>query len=359
MNKKIVFSTGGTGGHLFPAINLMTHLIEKDYEVILVTDTRGNNFLKHYPKLKSYIIQAGTPTNKTLVKKIFSYFIIFQSIMRSIIILKKEKPNLVFGFGGYVSFPISFASRFFKIPLILYENNLILGRANKYLLPLSKKIFISKKIENEYLKKYDTKIYESGPILNKGIINYINKKEKDTNKNFSILVLGGSQGAEIFGKIIPPVITKLKNEGYDLEINQQCISNQKDEIEKYYLKNKIKNYVFEFEKDISRLVFSSNLAITRCGATTTAELVFANTPFIAIPLPDSIDNHQYLNAQYYKNKECCWFLNQDNLNTDNLFNLILGIIKDKKKLEDFRKNMKKNQNKNVYNDIEKEIKKII
>ena len=359
MTKKIIFTAGGTGGHLFPAINLMGHLIEKGNEVLLITDARGNSFLKHYAKLKYYTIKAETPTNKKLLKKIFSYLVIFQSVIRSIIILKKEKPDLVFGFGGYVSFPISFASRFFKIPLILYENNLTLGRANKYLLPFSKKIFISKKIENDYLKKHKDKIYESGPILNKNIINYIDEKKIDIDKNLSILVLGGSQGAKIFGKIIPPVITKLKNEGYQLQINQQCIDTQKDEIKNYYLKNGIKNNVFEFEKNIYKLIFSSNLVITRSGANTTAELVFANIPFIAIPLPNSIDDHQYLNAQYYKNKGCCWFLNQDNLNKESLFNLIVKIVKDKKKIENVKENMKKNQNKNVYSDIEKEIKKII
>ena len=217
-------------------------------------------------------------------------------------------------------------------------------------------------IENIILSKYVTnKIssYKLTECLNKGIINYINKKEKDTNKNFSILVLGGSQGAEIFGKIIPPVITKLKNEGYDLEINQQCTSYQKDEIEKYYLKNKIKNYVFEFEKDISKLVFSSNLAITRCGASSTAELVHSATPFIAVPLPNSIDDHQFLNAKYYEDKGCCFLLEQKNFNVKNLFNLIEKYIKDQKKLDIIRQNMKKNYNKNVYADIENQLEEFI
>ena len=137
MNKKIIFSTGGTGGHIFPAINLMKHFFDKKYEVLLVTDKRGNNFVKNYSEFKSYMLSTGTPTNKNLFKKFFSYILIFYSIIRSIFILKKEKPDLIFGFGGYVSFPISFASRFFNLPLIIYENNMILGRSNKYLSTLT------------------------------------------------------------------------------------------------------------------------------------------------------------------------------------------------------------------------------
>ena len=76
MNKKIIFSGGGTGGHIFPAINLMKHFFDKEYKVLLVTDNRGNNLVKNYSEFKSYILRAGTPTNKNLFQKFFSYFLI-------------------------------------------------------------------------------------------------------------------------------------------------------------------------------------------------------------------------------------------------------------------------------------------
>ena len=359
MNKKIIFSGGGTGGHIFPAINLMKHFLDKKYKVLLVTDNRGNNFIKNYSEFKSYILNSGTPTNKNLFKKFFSYLLIFYSIIRSIIILKKEKPNLIFGFGGYVSFPISFASRFFNLPLIIYENNMILGRANKYLSSFSKKILLAKTITKRFPEKYKSKTYEVGSILDKNIINSSFVKKTSDKGKLSILALGGSQGAEIFGTVIPVVVKKIKDEGYEIEINQQCITDQKNSIIDFYKKNNIKNYVFEFDKNILKLVLSSSLAITRCGASTTAELVHTLTPFIAVPLPNSIDNHQYLNAKYYENKGCCLLLEQDNFDTENLFNLIMETIKNKNKLENIRENMKKNYNKNVYSNIENEIKEFI
>ena len=168
--------------------------------------------------------------------------------------------------------------------------------------------------------------------------------------------MGGSQGAEIFGTIIPTVVKMIKDAGYEIEINQQCVTSQKNSIIDFYKKNNIKNYVFEFDKDISKFILSSNLAIARCGASTTAELVHTLTPFIAVPLANSIDNHQYLNAKYYENKGCCWLLEQNNFNTENLFNLIMETIKNKNKLKNVRENMKKNYDKNVYSDIESKIK---
>ena len=71
MSKKIIFSGGGTGGHIFPAINLMKHFYEKKYEVLLVTDKRGNNFIKNNTEFKSYILHTDTPTNKDIIKKVF------------------------------------------------------------------------------------------------------------------------------------------------------------------------------------------------------------------------------------------------------------------------------------------------
>jgi len=359
MNKKIIFSGGGTGGHIFPAINLMKHFLDKEYKVLLVTDNRGNNFIKSCSEFKSYILNSGTPTNKNLFKKFFSYFLIFYSIVRSIIILRREKPDLIFGLGGYVSFPISFASRFFNLPLIIYENNMVLGRANKHLSSFSKKILLAKKITGNLPEKYISKTYEVGSILNKNIINFSPINNTNDKKKISILALGGSQGAKIFGIVIPAAVKMIKDKGYEIEINQQCIADQKNSIIDFYKKNNINNYVFEFDKNILKLVLSSNLAITRCGASTTAELVHTLTPFIAVPLPNSIDNHQYLNAKYYEDRGCCLLLEQYNFDAKNLFNLIMETIKNKNKLKNIRKNMKKNYNKNVYNNIENEIKEFI
>ena len=359
MNKKIIFSAGGTGGHIFPAINLMKHFFEKGYNVVLVTDKRGNNFLNKDLRFKSHELKTGTPTSKNLLNKILSLIVIFFSILKSIIILKKERPDLVIGFGGYVSFPASFASKFFNIPLVIYEPNIVLGRANKYLLSITKKIFLGKEIKEKIPERYKNKVDIVGPIISKNIINYLNSEKKIRKEIFSILVLGGSQGAEIFGKIIPPVINMIKDKSHTVQIKQQCIRNQKNLIINYYNKKNIINYVFEFEKNILDLILSSDLVITRSGASATAELVHTATPFIAVPIPSSIDNHQYLNAKYYKDKGYCWMLDQDNFNEKNLFNLVIEIINDKKKLENKRENMKKDYTNNVYNVIETKIKEII
>ena len=358
MNKKIIFTAGGTGGHLFPAINLMQYFSNKGYEVLLVTDIRGEKFLKKQNESRFNTIKIISPTGKNFIKKIFSITTIIISILKCLIIIKKEKPSLIFGLGGYVSFPISYASKFLNIPLIIYENNFIIGRANKKLLSISKKLLLSDKIPINLPSKYEKKTYKVGNILSEEILNSsINKKNHP--KILTILVLGGSQGAKIFGEVIPPTIKKLKEKGFEIQINQQCTAEQKDLLIKFYNENNIKNNVFDFSNNILDLLLSSNLAISRCGASTTAELVQTLTPFIAIPYPHSTDNHQYLNAKHYEEKGCCWLLKESNFNSDKLHNLILEILNDKNKLEKTQQNMKKNDNKSVYTKVEKVLEEFI
>ena len=359
MNKKIIFSSGGTGGHLFPAIHLMKHFLDKEYNVLLVTDIRGYKFLKDFPEIKSFVINTDTPFNKNIIGSFLSFFKIFISIFKSVILLKKEKPKLIFGFGGYVSFPISFASKILRIPLVIYENNALLGKTNKYLASYAKKIFTSNRAIINLSEKYNKKIYKVGSILNKDIINYSPLRKDIAKEYFSILVLGGSQGAEIFGKTIPTVIKMIKEKGYEIEISQQCVESQLNSIKEFYELNNIKSNVFKFNKNILSFLSTSDLAISRCGASSTDELVATCVPFIAVPLPNSMDNHQHLNAKYHEKKGYCWLLEQKDFNQDSLFKLVEKIIKDKKKLRITIKLMSKFEGKNVYIDIEKEIKEFI
>ena len=357
MNKKIIFASGGTGGHIFPAINLMKYLSKKGYDITLVTDYKGKNFITDHPKFKSYIISADTTINKNLIRKIFSLFVILYSIIKSFFILKKEKPNLIIGFGGYVSFPISFTSRFFNCPLVVYEPNLILGRTNKYLLPKIKKLIVAFTEPVNLPNKYLNLVHKVGPILEENFISCSTEKEKD-KKNFSILILGGSQGAVNFGKIIPPVMKMIKDKGFDIEINQQCLKHQKNSLSDFYRQNKIKSNIFEFEKDILSLLLSTDLAISRCGASTLGELIYTRTPFIAVPYPFSTDNHQYLNAKYFSEKNYCWLIEESGLNNKILFNLIHEIILDKSKLKSMKNSITESYRKNAYREVEDIVKGI-
>ena len=151
----------------------------------------------------------------------------------------------------------------------------------------------------------------------------------------------------------------MKEKGSKIEIYQQCNVDQKEIIENFYNKNGIKNQIFTFNKNILELLYSTDLAISRCGASSLAELVYIGIPFIAVPLPHSMDKHQLLNAKYYENQGYCWILEQQNFKSNNLYSLLSEIMNGKKKLKNIQENTEKNDTKRVYDDIETEIRKFI
>ena len=170
--------------------------------------------------------------------------------------------------------------------------------------------------------------------------------------------MGGSQGAEIFGKVIPQVILDI-NKSYRINVIQQSLPKQVNEIQNFYNKNNIENYIFKFHDNIVELISKADFAITRCGSSTIGELEFLGVPFVAIPYPFAKDNHQYQNAIYYEKKGCCWILEQKNLSLNSLKEMLIKILDNKVELSLKRENMLKNDSKNTLLKIEKEMEKLI
>jgi len=137
------------------------------------------------------------------------------SVFKSIIFLLFNRPSIVFGMGGYSSFPVCIAATILRIKFVIYENNLIIGRANKFLLPFTNKIFVSYKSLEGISNKYNNKILEVGNIIREEIINLqIDNTENNLFNEIKVLVLGGSQAAKIFAEKLPKIFEKLKIQKY-------------------------------------------------------------------------------------------------------------------------------------------------
>ena len=319
--KKILITTGGSGGHVIPALNLYDHL-KKDYEVEIYTDVRG---AKYFPKeIKKTIFEVQQIPEKKyflIIKIIFLFF----SFIKSLIHFKGKKFDIVISTGGYMSFPIVLAAKFYNKKIFLFEPNSIIGRSNKFLLKFSHKIFCYDKNLLGVKYKYKNKIIKINPILKKCFyekknINLINKN------NLRILIIGGSQSSKFFTNKLKNEIIKLSS-NFKIELTQQL--SQGFDIDNYrqgYDKNKITNKLFFFEKDFLCKNKSFDIAITRSGASTLSELVHLNIPFIAIPFPYSTDNHQFHNAKRYKDLNCCWILEEKNFNSDDIYKMIYKVI---------------------------------
>ena len=350
--KKILISTGGTGGHVIPAKIINEHLNDS-YEIYFSTDKRGLKYLL-------------LDNNKTIIidtpKLSISFFLplklikLSYLILESLIYLKKKKIDKVFSIGGYMSVPVIISAKILGLKIYLFEPNLVLGRSNSFFLKFSKKIICySDKLIN-FPRKFVDKIELIKPLVSK--VFYEIKKNGNTNKKFHFLISGGSQGANIFDEIIKEVMFDL-SKNYPLKVIQQTNIQNIKKLENFYNLNSIENEIFNFEKNFINLINKSDLCITRAGATSLAEISIMNKPFVAVPLPTSMDDHQMENAKFYENKGCCWILSQKNLNKEKLLDILLKILQDKSDFMDKKLNLKKLNYKNSWNDVNQKLKKII
>ena len=352
MKGKILISTGGSGGHVIPAITIHDHLKE-NYDISISSDVRGLKYLddKFYK-----ILVIDTPKLNNLILFPLSILKVFFLVLKSLIILKKEKIRILISTGGYMSLPLCIAAWILNIKIYLLEPNMVIGRANKFFLKFSKKIICYSENIINFPKKYKNKLNIINPLIRK---KYYNKKSKENNNNkFTLTIIGGSQGAQIFDKILHESIikvSKFKTLKVIHQTNQKNINNLKN----LYLENKIDNYVFSYDQNLNLLIDQADLCITRSGASSLAEISLSEKPFIAIPLPSSKDNHQLENANYYKDKGCCWVVDQINFDKKKFEDLLLNILSNKDEILIKKNNLEKLNYQNTWNNVNQNLLNII
>jgi UDP-N-acetylglucosamine--N-acetylmuramyl-(pentapeptide) pyrophosphoryl-undecaprenol N-acetylglucosamine transferase len=353
MTQKILISTGGSGGHVVPATILYEHLKDQ-FNVSVTIDKRGMKFLD----INKYNLEIFnvTPISKNIFLLPFQFFLIIYLILKSIFFLKKRKIDILISTGGYMSLPFCFATKILNIKLFLFEPNMVLGRTNRLFIKSCEKIICySDKIKN-FPNKYINKINVIPALLRKKF--YEIKKTESIDKHINLLVIGGSQGAKIFDNLIKAQIVKLSKR-YSLKIYQQTNLANFENLKKFYKENDINHELFDFKDDISKLMSKANICLTRAGASTLAELVFLNLPFVAIPLPTAKDNHQFENAFFYNEIGCNWILNQNEINDETITNKLVNIIANKDEYLAKKINMKNFSYQNTWNNINQKIISVI
>jgi UDP-N-acetylglucosamine--N-acetylmuramyl-(pentapeptide) pyrophosphoryl-undecaprenol N-acetylglucosamine transferase len=348
MRKNILITTGGSGGHVIPATIICEHLKDQ-HNIHLTSDQRGIKFLN---KDKFNIEIVDTPKlSKNIFLLPYQIILFINSIIKSFIILKKKKIEIVISTGGYMSLPLCFASTILNRKLFLIEPNMVLGRSNKIFIKHCNKIFCySNKIKN-FPNKFKNKISIIYPLVRKEFYE-IQKVEKTSDK-VNILIIGGSQGAKLFDTIIHSI--KEISKKYKLKIYQQTNADNFKKLKDYYSTNSIENELFDFNRNISNIMNESSFCITRAGASTLAELIFMNIPHLTIPLPTSKDNHQFENANFYQQYGCNWIMNQNEINETNLTSRLIHIIQDKEEYFEKKKNMKNFNFQNSWNNVNQKI----
>ena len=352
--KKISISTGGTGGHVIPAQVLYDYLSDKN-DVIITSDNRGLNYLdKNLYKTKKIDVPKIT---KNVVD--FLPFLIFFtfSIIKSYFFLRKRKIKILISTGGYMSIPICLAAKILKLKILLLEPNLVLGRANLFLLNYCEKIFTYSRNIKNLPKKMRYKNFVIKPLIRKDIF-LAKTKPKKKQVKFSILIIGGSQGAKKFDDLFKTDLIKL-SKNFKIKLFHQTSNQNLNKLKNFYFENNVKSQVFTYTKHLHRIIKKCDFVITRSGASTINELVFLEKPFLAIPFPFAKDDHQYYNAKYYVEKKLGWLIRESKVKQNFLYKFIKNLIKNKKLLLRKKKNMHKFHEKYDWYENSNKIKNLI
>ena len=341
MNKIIFLAAGGTGGHLFPAIAISKYF--RKSQLHFLVDERTEHFLIN-KNLKYHVI-SSSKIEKNIFKLPISFFKMFYGFIYSFYLIVKFKPSLVIGFGGYTCIPSLLAAKVLNRKILIHEQNSVMGKTNRFLSKISNKIAITYK-NTVFADK--SAIFSGIPIRE-----FKCKKNRNTNKNKKILIIGGSQGAKIFSEIIKNVILRLdKSLLKKIIVVQQIRKEDLKKMEKFYKNLNVKFKLQKFFTNIYDEINASDLIISRCGASSLAEIEYFKKFCILVPLPTSANNHQYFNAIEFKKTNECEIINQHNIDIQDLVKIIKSnLFKKKNKKIKLERKTKKMSLVNIINDM--------
>lgn len=311
---KVILTAGGTGGHIYPALGVYDKLMEDKNNQVLYIGTTNRMESEIVPKLgieyKGIKIYGLSKTN--MIRNIKNIGCIISSYNKCKKIISDFKPDYVIGFGGYVTYPVILAAHKLRIKTALHEQNQIPGKTNRILSKYADITFTSFKDSKNNFKN---KVILSGNPCGEKAINI--KKDDKTKLGFNknkklILIVMGSLGSETINEKIRDFLINYKSD--NREILYITGKSNYDEFKDLKVNECVK--IIPYYDNLSALMGSVDLVISRAGASTISELLSLNIPSILIPSPYVANNHQYYNALDLKNKGVSILIEQKDLNSD-------------------------------------------
>jgi UDP-N-acetylglucosamine--N-acetylmuramyl-(pentapeptide) pyrophosphoryl-undecaprenol N-acetylglucosamine transferase len=295
--RPIVVAAGGTGGHLFPAESLAHVLRSRGREVELVTDSRAEKYGQAFPARAIHAVPAATPAGGSVLARAGAIATLGRGVLASLSLLKRIRPAVVVGFGGYPTVPPVFAATLLKIPTVLHEQNAIMGRANRFLARRVDRI-----ATGFPLARAEPAIRAKATLTGNPLRPAVLEAAKTPYPDFDggrlrLLVTGGSQGARVFSDIVPAAIEALDaDERARLSLVQQARGEDESRVRAVYDRIGFSAEVAPFFKDLPARIAAAHLVIARSGASTVAELAGVGRPAILVPFPFALDADQAANA---------------------------------------------------------------
>ncbi|MCF8024424.1 MAG: undecaprenyldiphospho-muramoylpentapeptide beta-N-acetylglucosaminyltransferase [Desulfobacteraceae bacterium] len=297
----LVIAGAGTGGHLFPGIAVAEELMRRApaSRVLFITTGRQveRTVLADTPFETAQISAAGFK-KMGLLKKLGALAVLPRGFSQAMGMLRRFSPDAVLGMGAYSSAPVIVAAYLAGIPRFIHEQNRIAGMTNKWLSRLADLVFVS--FEDTDMGCSTEKIVFTGNPVRSGIRRCaelrIQAREKEPPELFTVLVLGGSQGAHSINMAVIEAFSHIE-EPQNFKVIHQTGPYDEDAVKQSYEARGVEAEVSAFFTDMEPLYKDADLAVCRAGASTVAELAAVGLPALFIPFPHAADDHQAANAE--------------------------------------------------------------
>jgi len=301
MIKRIVVAGGGTGGHLFPAIAVVEELRRREpgLESLFVGTARGIE-ARVVPQMgeRLELVEIAPLKGRSMRERARSMAMLPAAMARGVAILRRERPDLVLGVGGYASGPILAAAAASGVPTALLEQNAHVGLSNRLLSRFVGRAYVT---FPETASLFGKRARVLGNPVRRAFVQAARAAATDPDgfeaRSRRLLVLGGSQGARALNEIVPDALARAGVLERGLTVLHQSGAAMREAVEARYRELGVPAEVVTFVDDMARAYASATLVVARAGATTVAELCAIGRPAILVPYPHAADDHQAKNAE--------------------------------------------------------------
>jgi UDP-N-acetylglucosamine--N-acetylmuramyl-(pentapeptide) pyrophosphoryl-undecaprenol N-acetylglucosamine transferase len=296
----VVLAAGGTGGHVFPAEALAAALIARGAKPVLITDRRGGNFGGVLGGLDLYTLRAGALTGVSRSVRLRNIFALALGFGQALSQLSRLRPQAVVGFGGYASVPTVLAAGIRGYRTVIHEQNAVLGRANRMLAKRVGHIATAFEQVDRVPAAAADRLIRTGMPVRPAFVTARAQAFRcaEGDEPFRLLILGGSQGAQVLSEVVPAAAGLLPPEFRQrLRISQQCRKENLADVRLAYERTGIAADLETFFQDVPQRLAAAHLVIARSGASTVAEIAAVGRPSVLIPYPFAADDHQSANAR--------------------------------------------------------------
>lgn len=310
----VMIMAGGTGGHVFPALAVARALCDRGVDVVWLGNRRGlESRIKPPAGVVMEWLKISGLRGRGLLVWLLAPFTVGRAVLEALFIVRRVRPGVALGMGGFVSAPGGLAAWLARVPLLIHEQNAVAGYANRLLSHFARRILLAFPGALPARKPCT----DTGNPVRRELLRLEPPKARFAARSgpLRILVLGGSQGARILNQKVPEGLARIKAE---CTVLHQAGRSDASEVKSAYRRLGVKSNVREFIVDMAQVYAWADIAVCRAGALTLAELSVVGLGAILVPFALAADDHQTRNAQYLVRRGAASLIAERDLSTDTL-----------------------------------------